>query len=307
MDRSGILFSHTRLFIKMVLKCLLMPVGLLIPGKNNGLRVLFYHRVNSFAFHELGLVSRETTVRETAFERQLAHLARCGYRSVTVDEFEKMRTGKQAIDPKAILITFDDGYADNLECAAPLLKKYGFTAIVFVVTDMIGSNNAAWPMSDAEEFGQMMDVQALHQWLAEGHEIGSHTCSHPNLTTLGVPALQRELSESRSYIETEFKHPCTAFAYPTGDVNDQVADAVKSAGYSLAFTTRSGVNKAQTHPLRINRTEVSASDPYFIFCVKIRGVYDWLGFRDTMLYRNTLRKTYTLFARNNKTNHKVTT
>lgn len=307
MDRSGILYSRTRLRIKTTLKYLLMPIGLLNPWKNNGLRVLFYHRVNSFAFHDLGMVSRETSVQESAFERQLAYLARRGFRSVTVAEFEKMLSGEQAIDPKAILITFDDGYADNLECAAPLLKKYGFTAIVFVVTGMIGGNNSKWPMSDTEEFGQMMDLSALHQWQAEGHEIGSHSVSHPNLTTLGSTELQQELSASRDYIEAEFKKPCKTFAYPTGDVDERVANAVKNTGYNLGFTTRSGTNKPHGQSFRINRTEVSASDHHFIFRLKIRGVYDWLGFRDTMLYRNTLRKTYGLFVRKNKNSYKVTT
>ena len=195
------MFSRSRLAIKIALKFLLSPVGFLVPGSGKGLRVLFYHRVNAYSFSRLGMVSREITVQPAAFEKQLAWLARRGFRSLKLSEFEDMLTGAAEIDPKAVLITFDDGYADNLEIAAPLLEKYGFTALVFVVTEMIGGNNRSWPMSDPTELGRFMDTDALRQWLARGHEIGSHTCSHPVLTRLNDDACLREMREARHEIE----------------------------------------------------------------------------------------------------------
>nr|WP_246157399.1 polysaccharide deacetylase family protein [Sneathiella litorea] len=201
------------------------------------------------------------------------------------------------MDTKTVLITFDDGYADNLEIAAPILKKYGFTAVVFLVSEMIGRNNSVWPMGDPPELGQLMNEKAIRQWLAEGHEIGSHTCSHPDLTTLGNKELTRELEASRDMIEKTFNISCKSLAYPGGDVNERVAAAAEKTGYSLGFSTRSGANWKDTSKLRLMRTEVSASDHHALFCLKLKGVYDWLGFRDTVKYRNTMRRINSLFAR----------
>ena len=100
----------------------------------------------------------------------------------------------------------------------------------------------------------------------------------------------------------KFEISCRSLAYPGGDVDDAVQAGAAKAGYRMAFTTRSGVNNADTPPLLLNRTEVSASDPFLVFCLKMMGVYDWLGFRDTVAYRNALRRLNMMFARAGQAN-----
>jgi peptidoglycan/xylan/chitin deacetylase (PgdA/CDA1 family) len=296
-SQPGILLSRARINIKIWLKYLLIPIGILLRQNNDDLRVLFYHRVNSHLFHELGMVSREITVHEKTFERQLTYLAKHGYRSVTLVEFERMLSGEQKQDSKAILITFDDGYADNFEVAAPLLAKYGFTATVFLVTEMIGGCNNVWPMSDQPQFGRLMDEEALKKWIAEGHEIGSHTCSHPDLTTLDKDKLIEQMRASRLTLEKIFGVSCKSIAYPGGAMNDRVAIAAKESGYTLGFTTRSGTNGKNVSNLKLRRTEVSASDRDFIFAMKLKGVFDWLGFRESKIYKKAIFQINTLFDR----------
>ncbi len=291
----GLGLSRLRILVKVVLKHLLAPVGLVLRPRP-GLRVLFYHRVNTYPFDQLGPVSREVSVPSPRFEAQMAHLARRGFRSLSLADAEAMISGRVPHDPKAVLITFDDGYADNLTDAAPVLERHGFTAVVFPVLDLMGADNSIWPFSDRPEMGRFMSLDQLKEWLARGHEIGSHTLSHPILTGLDDARLEAELGASRKRLEEALGRPCTTIAYPFGDVDARVAAAAGRAGYALGFTTRSGCNPAGTEPLLIRRTEVSISDSRLIFQLKLRGVFDWLGVRDTGAYRGLMRRLNRLYS-----------
>jgi peptidoglycan/xylan/chitin deacetylase (PgdA/CDA1 family) len=288
MKFSNLAISRTRIGIKLVLKYLLAPIGVIARGKM-GIRVLFYHRVNDHNFADLGMVSRELSVPTKRFDRQMAYLSKRGYHTLKLEEFHQILLGHVPMDKKAILLTFDDGYADNLEHASPILKKYGFNAVVFPVSELIGNTNSVWPMGDPEHLGQFMDTDQLKEWLSAGHEIGSHTCNHPILTHLDEGTLQDELKRSRQVIEDDFDVKCTSLAYPGGDVDERVSDAASRAGYELGFTTRSGVNFPGVRLTQLYRTEVSISDTHLIFILKLRGFFDWLGVRDTVAYRSALR------------------
>ncbi|RKF14748.1 polysaccharide deacetylase family protein [Roseovarius spongiae] len=288
MTAQALLVSRARIALKVGLKHLLAPVGLVLRHPP-GLRVLFYHRVNRHPFRALGLVSREISVPTPAFERQMAWLARKGWRSLKLAEAEAMLRGDAPLDRKAVLITFDDGYADNLTEAAPILARHGFTAVVFPVLDMIGADNRRWPMADPEGLGDFMDESQLRDWLARGHEIGSHSCTHPMLTDLDDGALTRELHESRQGLEARFGTGGDAIAYPGGDVDGRVAAAAARSGYALGFTTRSGRNPPGAPLNSLCRTEVSVSDTDLIFRLKLAGMFDWLGVRDTPIYRRLMR------------------
>src|SRR3546814_7459901 len=91
--------------------------------------VLMYHHVSPSD----GMI----TTSPVNFEHQLAWLARHGYRSISSTEFAGHLNG-QPVPSGSILITFDDGYLDNWVYAYPLLKKYGFSALVFLVTSWMG-------------------------------------------------------------------------------------------------------------------------------------------------------------------------
>ena len=284
----GLWVSRSRIALKVVLKHLLAPIGLIVRPRP-GLRVLFYHRVNTYEFGTLGLVSREISVPTSSFEWQMTHLAKHGYRCISLEEARAMLAGTVPFDPKAVLLTFDDGYVDNLTDAMPVLARHGFTATVFPVLGKLGADNSCWPMSDAKGLGDFMTEAQLRDWIAAGHDIGSHTVTHPVLTHVDDVQLADELAASRAGFEAMFARPCRSLAYPSGDVDARVAVAARAAGYDLAFTTRSGLNPVGCDTALLNRTEVSASDSRLIFALKMRGVFDWLGVRDTVFYRKVMR------------------
>lgn len=288
---NAVLLSKVRLWIKLGLKTALAVPGLLLKSRQPYVRVLFYHRINPYTFHDLGAVSRELTVQPDMFEAQMRYLARNNYRTLKLEEFCRMMAGTQAIDAKAVLITFDDGYEDNLLWAAPLLAQFGFSAVVFIVSDFIGKSTAdVWPNSDPTALGMFFNEAQISDWKRAGFEIGSHTKTHPLLTTLPVEQQLDELSASKNALEVRFGDPIQSIAYPGGDFDQVTAGCVFEAGYSLAFTTIPGVNRPSHSMMSICRTEVSASDSMLVFRAKIAGVLDWLAFKESHTFRQFMAR-----------------
>lgn len=279
------LISRGRLWIKTALKTALVVPGLLqllAGSRPAGLRVLFYHRVNPYPFDKLGPVSRETTVRPEAFARQLEYLRRQGFRTVSPEELLAMLTSEvSAANERVIAITFDDGYEDNLLWATPLLKAHGFQAIVFVITGFIGKESGeVWAEGDPSGFGRFLSRQQLRELLAAGMFVGSHTHSHRPLTGLDDDDLQAELGRSRRVLEEIAGAPALLLAYPGGDFDHRSESTATRAGYAASFTTIPGVNETATRLQALRRTEVSASDTFFLFRMKVAGALDWLWFKE---------------------------
>jgi peptidoglycan/xylan/chitin deacetylase (PgdA/CDA1 family) len=178
------------------------------------------------------------SVTPAALEQQLAELTRRGYRGMRFsDALAEARSGR------VVAITFDDGYRSVLELAKPLLDAHGYPGTLFVPSDWPDRQRPMhWPGIDGwlgtthEDALRALDWRELAELAQAGWEIGSHTCSHPHLTDLDADRLSHELTSSKARIETELGRPCTALAYPYGDVDERVLDAVRGAGYAWAGT-----------------------------------------------------------------------
>ncbi len=287
---TSLLFSRFRIGLKSFLKVLLCPAGLIFRPQTNGPLVLMYHRVNSIPFKKLGPVSRELTVPIAAFEDQMLYLKSHGYKSVSLAALALMLEGKAPLDRKSVLITFDDGYEDNLLDAAPLLRKQEFGATVFAMSDHLGKGTAdLWPLGDPDGNGKLMSGKQIAEWTRAGFELGSHTRSHPVLVQLDDAALWEELNGSREALEAISGLPVSALAYPGGEFDLRVEKMALKAGYRLCFTTKSGRSGVGSSLTSIRRVEVSASDNSLVFRIKMAGLLDWTGFRDSGPYRSFLR------------------
>jgi peptidoglycan/xylan/chitin deacetylase (PgdA/CDA1 family) len=179
------------------------------------------------------------SVTPGAFERQLGWLAGRGYRGATFLE-------AVTVPPAArtVAVTFDDAFRSVYSLARPVLERLAMPATVFVPTDFPGSAEQAmsWPGIDGwlggphEAEMRPMSWEQLDEVAASGWEIGSHTRSHPRLTTLADDALAQELEGSRRDCEGRLGRPCRTLAYPYGDWDERVAAAAGRAGYSAAGT-----------------------------------------------------------------------
>lgn len=185
---------------------------------------------------------------------QLDHLAGEGWATPTMAEL-LAEPGRWP--GRSVVITFDDGYADNLAAAEELIKR-GLRATWFVVSGAIG-RAPDWPAS-GRPAGRMLDAGELRQLLAAGMEIGSHTVSHMRLTELDAASRQEELVRSRVQIEDAVGASVESFAYPYGAWNEACAEAVREAGYRGACTTRSGWALRDGNPYTLRRLTVWNTD-----------------------------------------------
>lgn len=231
------------------------------------LRILYYHNI---AVAPPGAALAKLYVDPHDFARQLWCLKRLGLRGVSLSEgLWHLERGQSA---SLVALTFDDGYADNLENAAPILREFGFSATCFVVSGCLGAHNL-WDAEALRVRKPMMSVSQLRAWVAEGFEVGSHTRSHPRLDTLAEEFLEEEIAGSRADLERLAGVRPESFCYPYGAVSPGAARHVEAAGYRAAVTTERGLALAQDNPFLLPRVAVSGRRGLFKFALRATTPY----------------------------------
>jgi peptidoglycan/xylan/chitin deacetylase (PgdA/CDA1 family)/SAM-dependent methyltransferase len=224
------------------------------------LPILLYHRITSSGGDHRTAPYR---LAPEAFERQLRYLSDTGYRSVDLEEWRGALDRKVPLPERAVVITFDDGYSDFRDAAWPLLDRYGFTAIVFLVSGEIGGVNR-WDAALGDEFPLLdwPDIRALRD---AGVRFGSHGETHRPLTGLSHVDVVREATRSRAALEVGLGRRVDAFAYPYGDVDPASMQLVGACGYTFGLTSRRGPSVLVDAPLDLPRIEVSGTMPFDAF------------------------------------------
>lgn len=159
-----------------------------------------------------------------------------------------------------LAITFDDGYADNWELAAPILDLHSLPATFFVTSGAVGArSNFAWDRGWVQP-PRMLSWDQVRELHAAGFGIGSHTVTHARLTAVRGDALAYEVEESRRRIEQELGAPVEDFAVPfgqPGDCDEEARAAVRRAGYRCCFSCHGGVIQAGASPWALPRLALS--------------------------------------------------
>jgi peptidoglycan/xylan/chitin deacetylase (PgdA/CDA1 family) len=209
------------------------------------------------------------SVTPEALDGQLRLLVERGYRGATLSE--------AVTEPPAartLVVTFDDAYRSVIERALPILADYGLPGTVFTVTSFAGGEEAmTWPGIDGWLGGPHepelapMSWEELEQLAAAGWEIGSHTVTHPRLTSLGDAELDEELRRSREICGERIGTECRSLAFPYGDFDDRVVAATRAAGYSAAATLSARLHRPE--PLRWPRVGVYHADDMHRFRAKV--------------------------------------
>ncbi|MFQ5607820.1 MAG: polysaccharide deacetylase family protein, partial [Candidatus Zixiibacteriota bacterium] len=128
-----------------------------------------------------------------------------------------------------VCLTFDDGYASFLEYADPELRQFGLSATIYILTDYLGALNS-WDYSSRPRPVAHLDRTQIQQLAEHGYRIGSHTCSHRDLTRLSDEEISFELGESRRILENLIDSPVTEISYPFGRYNRRVEELAREAG-----------------------------------------------------------------------------
>jgi peptidoglycan/xylan/chitin deacetylase (PgdA/CDA1 family) len=157
-------------------------------------------------------------------------------------------------------ITFDDGYLDNFQVAAPILQKYRLPATFFVTTGFLGTSFVAPWDAALPTAPRWMDWTHVHRLLSLGFEIGSHSDTHLNMATSSPQTIRDDLSASREKLEREAGVTARLFAYPFGgrdDISDAARSMVQDLGFECCASCHGGVNSLNTDPYRLNRIGIA--------------------------------------------------
>ncbi len=177
------------------------------------------------------------------FRQQIQELAAEGFSFVSPAEQDQAR---------AIAITFDDGFLNNLEAALPVMQEAGCRAINFLVADRIGKTSD-WEAREGGEADSLMDESQVREWLAAGNWIGAHTCTHPRLSQRSRAQAKEEIQASKKKLEDQFSLRIDHFAYPFGDYNLETVELVQEAGFQTACTMHRGINRRSNSVLELAR------------------------------------------------------
>lgn len=251
--------------IRQLISAAVYPLARIYQGFFPGIRILMYHRVANHSNYDQLVVSLEH------FEQQMAYLQKkC--RVISLEQ--AIKELKEGNVQSGVVVSFDDGYLDNLQNALPILKKYNIPATIFVTTGFCDQS-----MSHSRYIN---DKQRVHlNWdevcmLAEepGITIGSHTISHPFLSRIDAGKSQTEIRDSKSFIESKLNKSVDYFCYPSGDFSNQEIEFVKEAGYHAAVTVSPGRNHSLSSPYTLKRTEVNDKDGLDEMRYKLAGAFD---------------------------------
>jgi peptidoglycan/xylan/chitin deacetylase (PgdA/CDA1 family) len=225
--------------------------------------VLGYHGVaKSRLRDDLSLLQ----VSPSRFRRHVELLLSAGFSFVTLAELAR-RAGGGTPEPGLAAVTFDDGMRNNHTTALPILSEYGIPATVYVTIGFIGGVS---PWIGSPDDGAMMDEPELRELAGAGWELGAHTMTHADLSTLDYDACLSEIEGSRQELERIGGVSVETFAYPFGRYGPAALAAARDAEVIAAVTTGSG----SWEPYEMTRAMIGAVDPLAVILLKLTDRYE---------------------------------
>jgi len=196
-----------------------------------GVPVLMYHSIGEEKNND-AVISRDR------FAAQMAYLYQNNYHPISLEDLYGYLSAKQALPPKPVVITFDDGYKDTYEVAFPVLKQYGFKSTLFIPAGEVGVN-LSW--------------QELQEMKVAGMEIASHSFKHRSLSDLSSEEQMAEIHQSKELLDRYLNQETKYFCYPNGSYTQQTLQLLKDSGFVLAVTIDPGWVKPGDNPLTLRR------------------------------------------------------
>lgn len=198
------------------------------PQKFLRMPILMYHYVE-YVKDDKDTIRKSLNIIPYIFEEQVKTLKNAGYFFITLADLANALDDKNNLNPKSVILTFDDGYRDFYTDVFPILKKYQVKAVVYIVPNFLNkpNNMDTWMVSEIAKSGLV--------------EIGAHTMDHTYLAGLPLQRVKYEIEQSKKYLEKNFGIRVVSFAYPYGAFDNQAIDVVKKAGIRTAVTPINGI------------------------------------------------------------------
>jgi peptidoglycan/xylan/chitin deacetylase (PgdA/CDA1 family) len=207
--------------------------------------ILLYHDLESHSCpnEKLNAAAMDTVVDFDRFKSQIEYLSKNGYKTITLDEYFTFRNQNKVISSKSIIISFDDGHYSNYRLALPVLVKYGYKAVFFIVADRVGTAH------------HLTETQ-IKEMVDHGMEIGSHGVTHKYLPLMGWSEIKAEISDSKKKLEYYSGQTIQFFGFPGGHYNRHSLKLLKKTGYTGACSCLQGLNSLKTNPFLLKRIEI---------------------------------------------------
>jgi peptidoglycan/xylan/chitin deacetylase (PgdA/CDA1 family) len=194
------------------------------------------------------------------FKAQMDWLDEEGYTAVTMAQVTDAWDGDGELPPKPIVVSLDDGFASHRSDAMPILGKHGWPGVLNLQAFSGKGLPESAPISPAE----------VEDLLDAGWELGAHSITHSDLTTVDAAQLEDEVALTKKALESQFGVTIDHFCYPAGRYDDAVVAEVKRAGYRTASSTEPGL-ASPDEPYDLNRIRIDASDGLDGFAQKVQA------------------------------------
>lgn len=236
--------------------------------------ILAYHSISDNLFghsHPYYQINTSPGV----FAQQMRWLRNAGYRTIDLHDLPTAFDSGMNLS-KRFVITFDDGYRDIITDGWPVMQQCGFSATIFLATDLIQTTPRRFEGAD---YLTWCDVRELYQ---QGATFGSHTVSHADLRSLEPHEIDYELGYSKETMEQMLGAPVRSFSYPFPFPEEDVhftrylATALENHGFQIGVSTAIGRATQQSNRLFLPRLPMNTWDDPELLAAKLDGGYDWM-------------------------------
>jgi len=223
------------------------PDAIIVP-------ILLYHHIAASSHNSRYYVSPEK------FDAELKLLHDWEYTTITTEMLVNAVMEGADLPPRPLLITFDDGNLDNYFNAFPIMQKYGFTGVVYIIGNYMGTPG-------------YMNADQIKVMAAAGWEVGSHSMNHLDLSELDPQRQRYEIVESREKLESELGFHVMTFAYPFGITSTEIIDYTEFAGYIAGMGLGSSADQFRSNLYYLQRSDVKGTFDFkqFISLLPWRG------------------------------------
>lgn len=253
---------------------LIHPLRLKRAGNEPAIPILMYHSVSDES-ETCARAYYRTVTAPSVFAMHMQRLFERGYSAIPVSE-AAANLQRGGLGKKHVVITFDDGFSDFYRHAFPILSRYGFSATVFLPTAFIGTSPIQFKGKNCLTWSEIRELRK------HGIDFGSHTVSHPQLSTLDAKTVQKEIVDSKRTIEDNLGEAADGFAYPYAfpeqnkSFVSMLRNALSDAGYRQGVCTQIGVARPLQDRYFLPRLPMNSLDDSDLFEAKLQGGYDWL-------------------------------
>jgi peptidoglycan/xylan/chitin deacetylase (PgdA/CDA1 family) len=221
--------------------------------------ILCYHRINPWYENDA------LTVNPEEFKRQINYFISKKFEFMNLEQYVSFSRKN-----KKIVITFDDGFADNFLFAYEILHNLNLPFIIFLTVNFIGTEKLFSRYKDKER-DRFLTWNEVIEMSKNGVEFGSHSLTHPDLTKLEKEEIEKEIIDSKKIIEDKTGKEVKFFCYPYGFYNKEVIEIVEKAGYKGAVVNRKRNMKITKYTMP--RVGIYGHNNFFTFKVKIWREY----------------------------------